>query len=75
VSTALVDVLKSLTPQQRSALVMPNFEVVVARSDKVHVLTWTKLEWLDSFDVSLKKMPDGECLIYSVTYERKIYSS
>ena len=74
-STALVEVLKSLTPQQRSALVMPNFEVVVARSDKVHVLTWTKLEWLDSFDVSLKKMPDGECLINSVTYERKIYSS
>ena len=74
-STALEDVLKTLTPQQRSALVMPNFEVVVARSDKVHVLTWTKLEWLDSFDVSLKKMPDGECLIYSVTYERKIYSS
>jgi hypothetical protein len=59
VSKALVDVLEDLTPDQRSKLCIPNFSITRADSSNVHVRTWTKNEWLDSMDVSLKTSSDG----------------
>mmetsp|Transcript_19205 Transcript_19205/g.24720 ORF Transcript_19205/g.24720 Transcript_19205/m.24720 type:complete len:266 (-) Transcript_19205:113-910(-) len=53
VSKALVDVLQDLTPEQKSKLYIPNFDITRADSNNVHVRTWTKNEWLDSLDVSL----------------------
>ncbi|CAB9525258.1 expressed unknown protein [Seminavis robusta] len=52
VSQALVDVLNELSPQDRAKLFLPEFSISRADSSKVHVITWTKNEWLDSLDVS-----------------------
>lgn len=52
VSAALVQTLDELTPDRRSKLLLPNLKIVRADSSGVHVLTWTKSEWLDTFDVS-----------------------
>ena len=54
VSAALVDVLNELTPERRTKLLIPEFRISQADSSKVHVLTWTKNEWLDSLDVRLE---------------------
>eukprot|EP00536_Pseudo-nitzschia_multiseries_P015717 jgi/Psemu1/43564/gm1.43564_g len=51
VSKALVDVLGALTEDRRAKLFMPEFEIKTADASRVHVLTWTKLEWLDTLDV------------------------
>jgi hypothetical protein len=53
VSKAMVDVLEGLTPERRAKLIMPEFEIKIANDKKIHVLTWTKLEWLDTLDVTL----------------------
>jgi len=53
VSKAMVEVLEGLTPERRTKLVMPEFEIKTANDKKIHVLTWTKLEWLDTLDVTL----------------------
>jgi len=53
VSKAIVDVLEGLTEDRKSKLCMPNFDIRRADAKGVHVLTWTKLEWLDTFDVVL----------------------
>lgn len=53
VSSALVSVLNALTDDRKARLYMPNFEITTATPQNVHVLTWTKKEWLDSLDVSL----------------------
>ena len=55
VSKALVAVLKDLTPEQKSKLYIPNFDISRADSNKVHVRTWTKNEWLDSLDVTFSE--------------------
>ena len=55
VSNALIGVLNDLTPEQKSKLYMPNFDISRADRDKVHVRTWTKNEWLDSLDVSFSQ--------------------
>lgn len=49
----MVEVLEGLTPERRTKLVMPEFEIKTANDKKIHVLTWTKLEWLDTLDVTL----------------------
>eukprot|EP00586_Coscinodiscus_wailesii_P010286 CAMPEP_0172499220 /NCGR_PEP_ID=MMETSP1066-20121228/123984_1 /TAXON_ID=671091 /ORGANISM="Coscinodiscus wailesii, Strain CCMP2513" /LENGTH=200 /DNA_ID=CAMNT_0013272833 /DNA_START=199 /DNA_END=798 /DNA_ORIENTATION=- len=59
VSAALVDVLKDLTPDRRAKLLIPEFEIRRADPTNVHVLTWTKLEWLDTFDVTFRKSDGG----------------
>merc|ERR1712194_242354 len=57
VSKALVQVLEELTDDRKAKLVMPEFEIRTADAARVHVLTWTKLEWLDTLDV--KFSPSG----------------
>lgn len=52
VSAALTAVLDQLTPDRRSKLLIPSFKISQADPSRVHVLTWTKSEWLDTFDVS-----------------------
>jgi hypothetical protein len=59
VSTALVDVLNELTPERKEKLYIPNFDITHADASKVHVRTWTKNEWLDSLDVSLREENNG----------------
>ena len=59
VSAALVDVLNELTPERRAKLLIPEFRVARADSNNVHVLTWTKAEWLDSLDVRLEPLSKG----------------
>jgi hypothetical protein len=54
VSSALVAVFDDLTPERREKLFLPNYKVKRADASGVHVLTWTKNEWLDSFDVSFQ---------------------
>jgi len=54
VSKAIVEVLEGLTPERRDKLYMPEFIIQTADARKVHVLTWTKLEWLDTLDVTLQ---------------------
>lgn len=54
VSQALVDTFNDLSPERRSKLYMPNFDITQADADRVHVMTWTKNEWLDSLDVRLQ---------------------
>jgi len=58
VSKALVDVLEGLTPERRSELILPEISVKRADSKRVHVLTWTKLEWLDTLDVRFEEVED-----------------
>ena len=48
VSAALVGVLNGLTPERRSKLLIPEFKIARADAANVHVLTWTKAEWLDT---------------------------
>ena len=59
VSAALVAVLDELTPERRAKLLIPEFRVARADSNNVHVLTWTKAEWLDSLDVRLEPLSKG----------------
>mmetsp|Transcript_44689 Transcript_44689/g.50098 ORF Transcript_44689/g.50098 Transcript_44689/m.50098 type:complete len:276 (+) Transcript_44689:54-881(+) len=54
VSLALVDVLTNLTKERRSKLLIPEINIKRADATNVHVLTWTKLEWLDTLDVTFK---------------------
>ena len=59
VSAALVAVLKELTPERRSKLLMPEFRIARADASAVHVLTWTRAEWLDTLDVHLEQRGRG----------------
>ena len=59
VSAALVAVLNELTPERRSKLLMPEFRIARADASAVHVLAWTKAEWLDTLDVQLEKRGRG----------------
>lgn len=59
VSASLVAVLDELTPDRRTKLLIPEFKVARADASRVHVLTWTKAEWLDSLDVTFAKTPTG----------------
>ena len=59
VSAALVDVLNELTPERRAKLLIPELRVARADAGGVHVLTWTKAEWLDSLDVRLERRGAG----------------
>lgn len=58
VSSALVAVFNELTPERREKLYIPNYNVKT-NDEKVHVLTWTRNEWLDSLDVSFRPRGDG----------------
>jgi hypothetical protein len=51
VSAALVEVFNALTPERRDKLLIPEFTISQADAAQVHVLTWTKAEWLDTLDV------------------------
>ena len=62
VSAAFVDVLGELTEAQKKRLLIPNFDIVEKTSDHVHVLTWTKIEWLDALDVRLSETDEGTCV-------------
>ena len=68
VSAALVDVLNELTPERRSKLLIPEFTIARADANKVHVITWTKAEWLDSFDVRLETRRGGGCVARASFY-------
>jgi len=59
VSRALVDVLENLTDDRKAKLYMPEFRIEKADANKVHVLTWTKLEWLDTLDVTFRSNGNG----------------
>ena len=59
VSAALVAVLDELTPERRAKLLIPEFRVARADASCIHVLTWTKAEWLDSLDVRLERRSGG----------------
>lgn len=59
VSAALVEVLQELGSERQSTLLMPNYKITRADPRKVHVLTWTNAEWLDSLDVSLSPVGRG----------------
>ena len=53
VCQALVEVLNDLSSKERAALRIPEFTFSQDKnSHRVHVLTWTKNEWLDSLDMS-----------------------
>ena len=68
VSVALVDVISELSALRRSKLLIPEFKVSRADSSKVHILTWTKAEWLDAFDVSLEPRQGGGCVATASFY-------
>ena len=59
ISAAIVGVLEELTPERRRKLLIPEFKITRADAKHVHVLTWTKSEWLDSFDVELSETERG----------------
>jgi hypothetical protein len=59
VSRALVEVLTEMNPERKEKLFIPNFDITQADASRVHVRTWTKNEWLDSLDVSLKEENNG----------------
>jgi len=59
VSAALVATLEQLSPGERKRLLIPNFEIRQKDATRVHVLTWTKSEWLDALDVGLEATPAG----------------
>ena len=60
VSRALVDTLNGLSPERKTKLYMPNFEITQADANRVHVMTWTKKEWLDSLDVQFTTAGGGD---------------
>lgn len=68
VSAALVGVLNGLTPERRSKLLIPEFKIARADAANVHVLTWTKAEWLDTFDVSFEPRKGGGCVATASFY-------
>ena len=68
VSKALVDVVEGLTPERKQKLYMPEFKIQTADSKKVHVLTWTKLEWLDTLDVTLVANGSSGCVAKASFY-------
>ena len=67
-SQALVDVLTTMSTEQRSQLYIPNFDITKADASKVHVRTWTKNEWLDSLDVNFSAKEDGSCIAKASFY-------
>uniref|UniRef100_A0A7S1B8B4 Uncharacterized protein n=1 Tax=Corethron hystrix TaxID=216773 RepID=A0A7S1B8B4_9STRA len=67
VSEALVEVLEELTPERKDKLIIPEFRIQRADAQKVHVLTWTKLEWLDTLDVTFSKS-NGGCVAKASFY-------
>mmetsp|Transcript_11837 Transcript_11837/g.30019 ORF Transcript_11837/g.30019 Transcript_11837/m.30019 type:complete len:233 (+) Transcript_11837:78-776(+) len=68
VSKALVDVIEGLTPERKAKLYMPEYQIQKADARKVHVLTWTKLEWLDTLDVTLAANADSGCVAKASFY-------
>jgi hypothetical protein len=63
-----VGVLDELTPERKEKLYIPNFDITQADASKVHdVRTWTKNEWLDSLDLSLREENNG-CVAKSSFY-------
>jgi len=56
---ALVEVLEGLTEKQKRLLLMPNLEIAEKSANKLRVRTWTKLEWLDVFEMSCVDTDDG----------------
>lgn len=68
VSSALVEVINELTQDRRAKLLIPNFKISVADSKHLHVITWTKAEWLDSFDVKLNERNGGGCIATASFY-------
>lgn len=55
--SATVDVWNSLGVEKRSQLCIPYYQITKAneQSGRVHIQTWTKNEWLDSFDLTVLK--------------------
>jgi len=53
VAAAFVEVLEELTEEEKTRLLIPNFDIVEKSASRVHVRTWTKIEWLDSLGVCL----------------------
>ena len=68
VSKALVDVIEGLTPERKAKLYIPEYQIQKADARKVHVLTWTKLEWLDTLDVTLAAKADSGCVAKASFY-------
>jgi hypothetical protein len=68
VSRAIVEVLEGLTPERKAKLIIPEFEIQTADAKRVHVLTWTKLEWLDTLDVRLANGSGGGCVAKASFY-------
>jgi len=68
VSAAFVEVLEELTEEEKARLLIPNFDIVEKSATRVHVRTWTKIEWLDSLDFSLVETPEGGCLATASFY-------
>lgn len=58
-STAITDVLENLSEDQREKLLIPEFTIVQADAQKIHVRAWTKKEWLDALDVSFQPTAKG----------------
>lgn len=67
VSAALVEVLEELDEETKARLLIPNFDIVEKTADRVHVRTWTKIEWLDALDVSFVETEEG-CLAKASFY-------
>lgn len=68
VSSALVEVLNELTPERKAKLLIPNFTISTQTTNHIHVITWTKNEWLDSFDVKLKDNGSGNGCIATASF-------
>lgn len=64
----LVSVLNELTPERRAKLLMPELKITSSDATHVHVLTWTKSEWLDSFDVRFEARRSGGCVATASFY-------
>jgi hypothetical protein len=73
VSQAIVSVLTRLSEDEKRKLYIPNFEIKTATDSKVHVLTWTQKEWLDSFDCSLKSLNGGGTLVTASFYGTGVF--
>lgn len=70
VSTAITDVLDNLSDDQREKLFIPEFTIVEANDQKVHVRAWTKKEWLDALDVTFTPNSQNGC-----TAKAKFYAT